>query len=79
VSDRTPGGGPRQPSPYEFVGLGFEVAAPVVLFMIAGYALDSWIDSRPWFLLGGALVGIAVGMYNLFRRVLPPGKDGPRR
>jgi F0F1-type ATP synthase assembly protein I len=46
--------------------------------MFAGYALDGWIESRPWFLLVGALLGIAVGMYNLFRRVLPPREGGPK-
>jgi F0F1-type ATP synthase assembly protein I len=47
--------------------------------MCAGYLLDGWVESQPWFLLGGALVGIAVGMYNLFRRVLPPKEDGSKR
>jgi F0F1-type ATP synthase assembly protein I len=47
--------------------------------MVAGYWLDGWIDSQPWFLLAGALLGIAVGMYNLFRRVLPPTEGGPKR
>ena len=46
MSDPEAGGGPRQPSPYDFLGLGFEVVAPVVLFMIAGYALDSIASER---------------------------------
>ncbi len=79
VSDPEAGGGGRRPSPYDYTSLGFEVVAPVVLLMIAGYALDGWIDSEPWFLLGGALLGIALGMYNLFRRVLPPRDGGPSR
>ena len=74
-----PGGGKRDSSPFDYVSLGFEIVAPLVLFMFAGYALDGWIDTRPWFLLAGALLGIAVGMYNLFRRVLPPREGGPKR
>jgi F0F1-type ATP synthase assembly protein I len=50
-----------------------------VLFLFAGYLLDGWVDSQPWFLLGGALLGIAVGMYNLFRRVLPPKGGEPKK
>ena len=76
---REPGSGKRRSSPLDYLSLGFEIVAPVVLFMFAGYALDGWIDSQPWFLLVGALLGIAVGMYNLFRRVLPPKEDGSKR
>jgi F0F1-type ATP synthase assembly protein I len=47
--------------------------------MFAGYLVDGWIDSQPWFLLVGALLGIAVGFYNLFRRVLPPKEGGSKR
>ena len=70
------GNGP--PSPYRYMGLGFEVVAPVVLFMFAGYLLDRWIGSEPWFFLVGALLGIAAGMYNLFRRFRPPGEGGAK-
>ena len=74
-----PGGGKRRSSPLDYASLGFEIIAPIVLFMFAGYALDGWIGSQPWFLLVGALLGIAVGMYNLFRRVLPPREGGSKR
>jgi len=65
-------------SPAGLVGLGFEIAIPVVLFMYAGYRLDGWLDSRPWFLSLGALLGVAVGFYSFVRRVLPtkPRRDG---
>jgi len=59
-----------------YAGLGVEIALPVVLFIYAGHRLDSWLETEPWLLLGGALLGIAVSFYNLFRSVMPPG-DGP--
>jgi len=59
-----------------YAGLGFEVTVPIVLFILAGYKLDGWLDSQPWFLLSGALLGIAVGFYNLFRRVHALVKGG---
>ena len=49
---------------------------PIVLFMFAGYMLDGWLDSGPWLFLVGALAGIAVAFYVLFRRILPPGGGG---
>jgi F0F1-type ATP synthase assembly protein I len=79
VTAPEPGGKKRPSSPFNHVSLGFEIAAPVVLFMGAGYLLDGWVDSQPWFLLGGALVGIAVAFYNLFRRVLPPKEGRSKR
>ena len=74
-----PGGGKRHSSPFDYLSLGFEIVAPIVLFMFAGYMVDGWVDSQPWFLLIGALLGIAVGFYNLFRRVLPPKEGGSKR
>ena len=55
-------------SPYRYMSLGIEMIAPIVLFLFAGYMLDEWIGSSPWFLLGGALLGIVVSFYNLYRR-----------
>ena len=34
-----------------------------------GYALDSWLGTSPWFLLGGLLLGIVVGFYELAKAV----------
>jgi F0F1-type ATP synthase assembly protein I len=58
--------------------LGLEIALPVVLLVFAGYKIDGWLDSRPWFLLGGALLGIAVALYRVFQRVLEDVRDGER-
>jgi F0F1-type ATP synthase assembly protein I len=32
-----------------------------------GYALDAWSGRRPMFLLGGLVLGIVVGLYQLAR------------
>lgn len=34
-----------------------------------GYALDAWRGSGHWFLLGGLLLGIVVGFYDLAKAV----------
>ena len=36
-----------------------------------GYALDAWRGSDHWFLLGGLLLGIIVGFYELAKTVWP--------
>ncbi len=53
----------------QFIGLGFEMVVPVVLLMYVGYRLDAWLGSKPWLFLLGALLGIAVGFYSMFKRV----------
>jgi len=34
-----------------------------------GYAMDSWLGTTPWFLLGGLLLGLVVGFYELAKAV----------
>jgi len=34
-----------------------------------GYALDAWRGSGHWFLLGGLLLGLIVGFYELAKAV----------
>ena len=33
----------------------------------AGYAIDRWRDTSPWFLLAGLGLGIVVGFYELIK------------
>jgi F0F1-type ATP synthase assembly protein I len=41
----------------------------IVLFGGAGYALDAWRGTSPWFLVSGLLLGVVVGMYELAKMV----------
>jgi F0F1-type ATP synthase assembly protein I len=63
------------------MGLGIEMAVAIVICMYAGYRMDRWLETAPWFFLAGAFLGIAIGFYNLFRRVMPPRRkpDGEQR
>lgn len=76
ASDEQPAGPSR--SPLSYVGLGFEIVVPLVLFMWAGHKLDEWQGHRqPWFLLGGSLLGVAVGFYSFLRTFLgSQGRSG---
>ncbi|NIM00861.1 MAG: ATPase F0F1 [Acidobacteria bacterium] len=70
--------GPERPtlSGTQFIGLGIEMVVPVVLLMYAGYRLDAWLGSKPWLVLLGTFLGIAVSFYGMFKRV---GIIGNRR
>jgi F0F1-type ATP synthase assembly protein I len=35
----------------------------------AGYGLDRWLGTSPWLLLGGLLLGLIVGFYELAKAV----------
>lgn len=50
---------------------GYTLIGAIVLLGGLGYAVDSWRGTSPWFLLGGLLLGIVVGFYELARTVWP--------
>ena len=54
--------GPAASASYTLIGA-------IVLLGGAGYALDSWQGTGPWFLFGGMLLGIVVGFYELAKVV----------
>ena len=53
----------------KYMTLGFEMAIPIVLLMYLGHKSDAWLGTEPWLFLVGALLGIAVGLYSMFKRV----------
>jgi len=53
----------KKPTDYiEFLSLGGEIAAGILLPIFIGYWLDSWLETSPWLLL----VGCVVGIVNIF-------------
>ena len=49
----------------------YTLIGAIILLGGIGYALDRWRGTSPWFLLGGLLLGIIVGFYELARAVWP--------
>lgn len=48
---------------------GYTLIGSIMLLGGGGYALDAWRGTSPWFLLGGLLLGIVVGFYELAKTV----------
>jgi len=54
--------GPAASASYGLIGA-------ILLLGGLGYAVDSWRGTSPWFLLGGLLLGLIVGFYELAKAV----------
>jgi ATP synthase protein I len=67
---------PEGPSPFQFVGLGFELVVPLLVGLFGGQWLDRRFGTAPWLLLVGVAVGAAAGVLNLYRRIVPPAGSG---
>jgi F0F1-type ATP synthase assembly protein I len=50
-------------------GAGYTLIGAIMLLGGIGYAIDTWRGTSPWFLLGGLLLGVVVGMYELAKTV----------
>ena len=51
--------------------LGFSIAIPLVVFILAGRFLDGYFNTFPIFVLAGIIFGFIVSIYEIFRSVLP--------
>src|SRR5256885_14085247 len=45
-------------------GASYTLIGAIILLGGIGYAVDRWLGTSPWVLLGGLVVGIVVGMYE---------------
>jgi ATP synthase protein I len=58
---------PAGPPPGRGLSLGLELAVAVLVCAGIGVVMDLWLESKPWFMLLGLLLGLVVGMWNLYR------------
>jgi ATP synthase protein I len=56
--------GPAAAASYSLIGA-------IVLLGGAGYLLDGWLGTGPWMAVGGLLLGIVVGFYELIKATRP--------
>ena len=50
-------------------GASYTLIGAIILLGGIGYAIDYWRGTSHWFLLGGLLLGVVVGMWELARTV----------
>lgn len=51
----------------QYLGLGLEFAASLLLFILLGRYLDQRYGTDPLFTLAGSAMGFAVGFYHMFK------------
>ena len=50
-------------------GASYTLVGAIALLGGIGYAIDYWRGTSPWFLVGGFLLGVIVGMWELAKTV----------
>ena len=53
--------------------IGTEMVVAVALGGGIGFLIDTWLDTKPWFLIVFLLLGNAAGLWNVFRVVSDKG------
>lgn len=56
-----------------------ELLTATAVWMGIGWLLDRWLGTDPWMMLGGALLGFALGTYVVFLRADEQGKAEENR
>lgn len=51
------------------VAASYALIGAIILLGGLGYLADGWLGTEPWLLLGGLLLGVIVGFYELARIV----------
>jgi len=64
-----PGGQREIGDGYRYVALGITFGLGIVLFMGAGFLLDGWLGTTPWFTMTGTLVGSALSFLNVYAKL----------
>ena len=50
-------------------GASYSLIGAIILLGGGGYFADQWLGTSPWMLIGGLLLGVIVGFYELARVV----------
>lgn len=60
----------RFPGWVRYSGVGLELAGAMAGLAFVGYWIDKRFGTSPWGILGGVVIGLAGGLYNLVRESL---------
>jgi len=65
----------RYPDWVRYSGLGLELAGATAGFALLGYWADRHFDIEPWGVLGGVMLGLVGGLYNLVKQSLQAARE----
>jgi F0F1-type ATP synthase assembly protein I len=60
----------RFPGWVRYSGVGLELAGATAGLALVGYWIDGKFGTSPWGILGGVIIGIAGGLYNMVKESL---------
>jgi F0F1-type ATP synthase assembly protein I len=60
----------RFPGWVRYSGVGLELAGATAGLALVGYWIDGRFGTQPWGILGGVVLGLVGGLYNLVRESL---------
>ncbi|HXN56081.1 MAG TPA: AtpZ/AtpI family protein [Myxococcales bacterium] len=55
----------------------WQLSGSLAFWILVGYFLDRKLNTAPWLLLAGSVLGMIVGFYLFFRAVAALGKKRP--
>ena len=65
----------RFPGWVRYSGVGLELAGATAVLALLGYWIDGKFGTSPWGMLGGVIIGIVGGLYNLIRESMAAIRD----
>ena len=65
----------RFPGWVRYSGVGLELAGATAGLALVGYWIDGKFGTSPWGMLGGVIIGIVGGLYNLIRESMAAIRD----
>jgi ATP synthase protein I len=52
-------------------GIGFYIAACILIGVFTGIWLDNKLNTNPWFMLGGLVFGLVIAVYGVYHMIQP--------
>lgn len=65
----------RFPGWVRYSGVGLELAGATAGLAFVGYWIDRRFGTQPWGILGGVVLGLVGGLYNLVRESLEAARE----